>query len=305
MSIASHNEQFADLSNGTRLCYAEHGDREAPAVILIAGLGLQLVYWPASFIQALTTAGFRVICFDNRDAGRSSRSDTPHPTVLQQLLGKAPKDCYGLEHMADDTALLLTQLDITQAHIVGMSMGGMIAQTLSYRHPEKVASLTSIFSTTGNRRVGQPAASTLWRLARAKSPKSDREAVENYCEMMDHIGDKHAPQALLHWQQYATLAWQRNGSRSDTRALHRQIGAIMRSGDRTSALANVKAPTLIIHGDVDHMVHPSGGEATARAIKHARHVVIEGMRHQIDAALSHRLAQHILHHIQTGTSDAA
>ncbi len=87
-----------------------------------------------------------MICFDNRDAGRSSRSDTPHhPTVLQQLLGKAPKDCYGLEHMADDTALLLTQLDITQAHIVGMSMGGMIAQTLSYRHPEKVASLTSIF----------------------------------------------------------------------------------------------------------------------------------------------------------------
>ncbi|WP_414828893.1 alpha/beta fold hydrolase [Alteromonas sp. H39] len=305
MSIASHHEQFAELSNGTTLCYSEHGDKNDPAVILIAGLGLQMVYWPASFIQALTTAGFRVICYDNRDAGRSSRSNTPHPSTLQQLLGKAPKECYGLEHMADDTALLLTRLDIGQAHVVGMSMGGMIAQTLSYRHPEKVASLTSIFSTTGNRRVGQPAASTLWRLARAKSPNTHLEAIDNYCEMMNHIGDKNAPHALLHWQQYAKLAWQRNGSRSDTRALQRQIGAIMRSGDRTQALAKIKAPALIIHGDVDHMVHPSGGEATARAIGHARHIVIEGMRHQIDSALSHRLAQHILDHIQTGASDAA
>ncbi len=305
MSLAAHKEEFAELSNGTRLCYSEHGEKHHPALILIAGLGLQMVYWPAALIHALTTAGFRVICYDNRDAGRSSRSDTPHPTILQQLMGKAPKACYGLEHMADDTALLLTQLDIDKAHVVGMSMGGMIAQTLASRHPSLVASMVSIFSTTGNRRVGQPAASTLWRLARAKAPSTDLEAIENYTAMMKHIGDKHAPDAQLHWQQYARLAWHRNGSRSDARALHRQVGAILRSGDRTAAISKITAPSLIIHGDVDHMVHPSGGEATAKAIPNARHIVVKGMRHQIDAALSKRLAQHIIEHINTGSEHAA
>lgn len=305
MSLAEHHEKFADLRNGTRLCYSEHGDKHAPALVLIAGLGLQMVYWPAPFIHALTAAGFRVICFDNRDAGRSSRSHTPHPSTLQQLLGKAPKGCYGLEHMADDTALLLTKLGVTRAHVVGMSMGGMIAQTLASRHPAIVTSLVSIFSTTGNRKVGQPAASTLWRLARVKAPTSAHEAIENYATMMKHIGDKSAPDAQLHWQQYARLAWQRNGSRADPHALQRQIGAIMRSGDRTEAISKIRAPTLVVHGDVDHMVHPSGGKATAKAIPNARHIVIEGMRHQIDAKHAKRLAQHIIEHIQMDNEHAA
>ena len=204
MSLARHEERFAALPNGINLCYSEHGDTTAPAVVLIVGLGLQLVYWPAALIQRLVDDGLRVICFDNRDVGRSSRCDTPHPSLFQQLRGKAPAGCYGLEQMADDTALLLDHLGIEQAHLAGMSMGGMIAQTLACRHPQRVASLTSIFSTTGQRQVGQPAYSTLWRLARAKAPQTLDEAVANYCAMMRHIGDASAADE---WREYAALAW--------------------------------------------------------------------------------------------------
>ena len=160
MSLAQHHEQYVTLKSGDRFCYAEHGVGNTDTIVLIVGLGLELVYWPNALIERLVASGFRVICFDNRDAGRSVRSDTPHPSLLQQLRGRSPKGAYGLERMAEDTAQLLEALNITSAHIAGMSMGGMIAQTLASMHPEKVISMTSIFSTTGNRRVGQPSYST-------------------------------------------------------------------------------------------------------------------------------------------------
>ena len=302
MSLAQHHEQYVTLKSGDRFCYAEHGVGNTDTIVLIAGLGLQLVYWPHALIERLVTSGFHVICFDNRDAGRSVRSDTPHPSLLQQLRGRSPKGAYGLERMAEDTAQLLEALNITRAHIAGMSMGGMIAQTLASLHPEKVTSMTSIFSTTGNRRVGQPSYSTLWRMARAKAPMNEKDAVKNYQAMMTHIGDVAAKGAVNQWHQYARLAWQRNGCKSDAKAMFRQIGAIMKSGDRTSMLQNVKAPTLVIHGDVDHMVHPSGGVATARAISGAKHQVLRGLRHQIDTVQSHRIADSILAHIHLNTN---
>ncbi|MFZ8198218.1 alpha/beta fold hydrolase [Alteromonas portus] len=297
MSLAQHHEQYVTLKSGDRFCYAEHGVGNTDTIVLIVGLGLQLVYWPNALIERLVASGFRVICFDNRDAGRSVRSDTPHPSLLQQLRGKAPKGAYGLECMADDTAHLLEALNIESAHVAGMSMGGMIAQTLASLHPEKVQSMTSIFSTTGSRKVGQPSYSTLWRLARAKAPLNENGAVRNYKAMMTHIGDITAEDAMNQWHQYARLAWQRNGGKSDAKAMFRQIGAIMKSGDRTSMLQNVKAPTLVLHGDVDHMVHPSGGVATARAIPGAKHQVLRGLRHQIDTIQSYRIADSILAHI--------
>ena len=297
MSLAQHHEQYVTLKSGDRFCYAEHGVGNTDTIVLIVGLGLQLVYWPSALIERLVASGFRVICFDNRDAGRSVRSDTPHPSLLQQLRGRSPKGAYGLERMAEDTAELLEALNITSAHIAGMSMGGMIAQTLASLHPEKVTSMTSIFSTTGSRKVGQPSYSTLWRLARAKAPTSEKDAVKNYQAMMTHIGDVAAKGAVNQWHQYARLAWQRNGGKSDAKAMFRQIGAIMKSGDRTPMLQNVKAPTLVIHGDVDRMVHPSGGVATARAISGAKHQVLRGLRHQIDTVQSHRIADSILAHI--------
>lgn len=301
MSLAHHQEQFITLKGGDTFCYAEHGASDAPALLLIAGLGLQLVYWPKALIDRLVDSGLRVICFDNRDAGRSVRSTTPHPSLLQQLLGKAPAGAYGLETMADDTAQLLEGLGIAQAHIVGMSMGGMIAQVLAYRHPERVSSMVSIFSTTGNRKVGQPAPSTLWRMARAKAPANEIEAVSNYEGMMTHIGDHRAEGATEQWREYARLAWQRNGAKADPKAMFRQIGAIMKSGDRTQGLRKISAPALVIHGDVDHMVHPSGGRATADAIPNAKHQVLQGLRHQIDTIQSHRIADSIIGHIHLHT----
>lgn len=297
MSLAQHNEQFVTLNNGDTFCYAEHGGESSETIVLIVGLGLQLVYWPKALIERLVASGFRVICFDNRDSGKSVRSNTPYPSLLQQLRGKAPKGAYGLERMAEDTAQLLEALNIESAHVAGMSMGGMIAQTLTSLYPGKVQSMTSIFSTTGSRKVGQPSYSTLWRLARAKAPANENDAVKNYKAMMTHIGDAAAEGAINQWHQYARLAWQRNGGKSDAKAMFRQIGAIMKSGDRTSMLRNVKAPTLVIHGDVDHMVHPSGGAATAKAISGAKHQVLRGLRHQIDTVQSHRIADSIIAHI--------
>ena len=185
--------------------------------------------------------------------------------------------------------------------VIGHSMGGMIAQTLASTYPEVVDSMTSIFSTTGSRKVGQPSYSTLWRIARAKAPNSESDAIINYRAMMTHIGDINAEGAISQWQQYAKLAWHRNGSKSDSKAVFRQIGAIMKSGDRTRLLNKVSAPTLVIHGDVDRMVHPSGGVATANAISGAKHQVLRGLRHQIDTIQSHRIADSILGHIKLHT----
>lgn len=292
-----YEEQFAALPNGIRICFSSHGDGAAPPVLLIAGLGLQMVSWPAALIERLVEGGLRVICFDNRDAGRSSRSATPHPSSWDQLRGRAPTGSYGIEEMANDTALLLEHLQLDRVHLVGMSMGGMIAQTLASQRPQVVASLVSIFSTTGHRKVGQPAFSTKFRMARARAPRNLKEAVESYRQTMMHIGDPTAPGSEEEWRSYSTLAWMRNGERADSRALLRQMGAIFKSGDRTEQLKRIQAPSLIIHGDIDRIVHPSGGAASAKAIPNARHEVIRGMRHQIDTYRSEHLASLILNHV--------
>lgn len=294
--LANHREEFVTLPNDIQLCYSSLGDPANPTIVLIAGLGLQMVYWPAALIDRLVDNGFHVLCFDNRDAGRSSRANTPHPDKFQQIMRKAPEGAYCLTNMAEDTALLLSHLNIESAHIVGMSMGGMIAQTLAIHHPEKVASLTSIFSTTGKRNVGQPSLSTIWRIMRAKAPRSEQDAVNNYSDMMRHIGDSSRPNAAESWRLYSSLAWLRNGEKADPKAVFRQIGAIIKSGNRTRKLNNVDVPSLVIHGDKDPMVHPSGGKATADAIPNATYHVLEGMRHQIDDHQSHRLARLILKH---------
>ena len=294
--LVNHQEQFVTLPNDVQLCYSTHGDPAHQTIVLIAGLGLQMVYWPAALVDRLVADGFHVVCFDNRDAGRSSRATTPHPDKFQQIMRKALEGAYCLTNMAEDTALLLEHLNVKQAHIVGMSMGGMIAQTLAIHHPDKVASLTSIFSTTGKRNVGQPSLSTIWRIMRAKAPRTEQDAVNNYSDMMRHIGDPTRPNAQDAWRKYSSLAWVRNGQKADPKAVFRQIGAIIKSGNRTRNLNQLTIPSLVIHGDKDPMVHPSGGKATAEAIPNATYHVLEGMRHQIDEHQSHRLAQLILTH---------
>lgn len=291
-------DRFCEIRPGESLCYRRYGPEGGESVLLIAGLGLQLHAWPLPLITALTGAGFGVVCFDNRDAGRSFRAATPTPAKTALLLRRLPAGLYRLEDMAEDAALLIARLGLGAVHAVGMSMGGMIAQSLAARHPERVASLTSIFSTTGHPRRGQPALSTLLRLALAPAPRDEAEAVADFRRLMRHIGDPRVPGIEALWRTYAETAWRRGGGAADRAGFLRQTGAILASGDRTPALRTIRAPTLVIHGDRDRMVHPSGGAATAAAIPGAWRVVIPGMRHQFDPPTLPLLARLLLGHLR-------
>lgn len=167
-------DRFCELPGKRSLCYRSHGPETAPAVILIVGLGLQLIYWPEALIAGLVERGLRVITLDNRDSGRSFFTEVTPPTTLQQFFRK-PTAGYDLGDMADDVIGLMDGLRLGAAHVVGMSMGGMIAQTLAARYPQRVMSLASIFSTTGSLRVGQPAFKTILQLLR-RPPGTSRRA---------------------------------------------------------------------------------------------------------------------------------
>jgi pimeloyl-ACP methyl ester carboxylesterase len=171
---ASGVEEIVDVGHGMTICCRDEGDPTGPPVLLIAGLGQQLNVWPAELLDDLRDRGLRVIRFDNRDVGRSGRGGCPAPTPTQMLLRRFRPDQYNLGAMAADTLGLLDALGVERAHLVGMSMGGMIAQTVTAREPSRVLSLTSIMSTTGARRVGRPALSTWARMARP--PAKRREA---------------------------------------------------------------------------------------------------------------------------------
>jgi pimeloyl-ACP methyl ester carboxylesterase len=238
-------------------------------------------------------AGYRVLLPDNRDVGRSFRVEGKPPGKWQQFRGQVPDAPYALEDMAQDTAQWLAQLGIGLAHVIGMSMGGMIAQCLAAQEADKIRSLTSIFSTTGARRVGQPALSTLLRMARPAA-RDLPSAQRRHVAMMRHIGDASVPGIEQHWQGYTEEAWARNGHDANAGGVGRQIGAIFRSGDRSALLARIQSETLVIHGAQDRMVHPSGGLATARAIPSAQFLSVPRLRHQLDEARTPELIEPIL-----------
>jgi pimeloyl-ACP methyl ester carboxylesterase len=286
-ATAQDADRFVDLPAGPRLCHRVDGPDDGTPLLLVAGLGLDLTSWPQRMVDGFVARGFRVVRFDNRDAGRSSRIDAPPPGRVRQLLARPRPDAYDLADMAADTVGLLDALDIGQVHLLGMSMGGMIAQTVAARHPARVLSLTSVFSTTGHRRVGQPARSTLLRLAKAPA-RTVEESVERHLAMLGHIGSSVFPPDEEVERAWATAVWDRGGARSGA-PVARQIGAIQASGDRTPDLARITAPTLVVHGDRDLMVHPTGGRATAAAIPGARHVEVAGMAHHLAPGVVDRL----------------
>ncbi|MCM1959081.1 alpha/beta hydrolase [Acinetobacter modestus] len=304
MTISERNilldgdDQYCFLPEGVTLCYRIYGNADAIPLVLIAGLGLQLSYWPPKLVQGLVNEGFRVIIFDNRDSGCSSRSVCPVPSLWRQILWVPSPKSYGIEAMADDLSFLLNQLGITQAHLVGMSMGGMIAQTFAIRHPKMTASLTSIFSTTGSRQVGQPAISSILMMMRPPAASRD-QAISQYRQMARHIGPTRFnlnPEAV---EAYAANAWDRCGGTNASEGVARQLGAIIQSGDRTSQLSRIDAPTLVIHGDQDLMVNTSGGYATAAAIRQAKLKIIPGMGHFIGEGVTPELLDLILDHAIT------
>ncbi|MCP2281001.1 alpha/beta fold hydrolase [Nocardia amikacinitolerans] len=295
-------DQTCDAGRGITLCFRTYGDPADEPLMLVAGLGLDLTAWPVGIVDGLTRNGFHVVAFDNRDAGASTRMATPPPGLLRQLCARPRPDAYDLGDMAADTLALLDHLEIGRVHLVGMSMGGMIAQTLAARYPHRVRSLTSIFSTTGDRHVGQPARSTLLRLLRPPVRTVER-SVARYVSMLDHIASATYPYDRAREEAWATELWYRSGvgaSGQHQESTARQISAIQKSGDRTDEVRTIAAPTLVVHGDRDLMVHPSGGEATAATINGARHVVIAGMGHHLPPGLDQRLVELITDHAKSG-----
>lgn len=288
-------EEIVDAGHGMEICYRDEGDPGAPPVLLIAGLGQQLNVWPTELLDDLRGRGLRVIRFDNRDVGRSGRASCPSPTPVQMLVRRFRADQYNLGAMAADTLGLLDALDIGRVHLVGMSMGGMIAQTVAAREPTRTASLTSIMSTTGARRVGRPAPSTWMRMARPPA-KSREAAADGVVAMMRHIGSRGFPFEEAAVRETALEAWDRGGG-SGAEGITRQMAAIFRSGDRSREVARIEAPTLVIHGDRDPMIAPSGGRATAAAIPGARLQTFPGMGHDLPRGVCARLGEEIAEHV--------
>jgi pimeloyl-ACP methyl ester carboxylesterase len=291
---AIDEERLLDAGDGITLCAQRFGDPAAPPLLLISGLGQQLIAWPTALCEQLAERGLQVIRFDNRDVGRSTRASVPPPKPQQLLTRRFAPGQYTLADMARDTAGLLDALELDNVHVAGRSMGGMIGQTLAARHPRRVRTLTSIMSTTGARRVGRPALST-WRLMLGKPSKERAESVERAVVLWRHIGSHGYPFDEAEVRALAGLAFDRG---HDPAGVARQLAAIIKSGDRTRELRSIGVPTLVVHGDRDRMVAPTGGGATAAAIPGARQVTIAGMGHDLPAGAWPRLVELIAGHTE-------
>lgn len=291
-------DSFCQTSPAIRLRYRALGDATGRPIVFVAGLGLDLTAWPPALLDGVVRAGHRVVLVDNRDAGQSTKIATAPPSRLRMVLRRPRRHDYHLGDMADDVVGLLDHLSIERADVVGMSMGGMIGQIIAARHASRVRSLVSIFSTTGSLRVGQPALSTMVRLA-APPSRSAAAYADTYLRLLGHIASSEFPVDRDFEHAWALRNWEQQAGRPSA-SVARQIAAVYRAGDRTSELRGVVAPTLVIHGDRDRMVHPSGGRATAAAIANARHVVVKGMRHHLAPSLAARLTELIADHTSRG-----
>jgi pimeloyl-ACP methyl ester carboxylesterase len=264
-------------ANGIELAYETIGDPSNPPLLLVMGLGTQLIHWDLELCELFAERGFYVIRFDNRDAGRSTYVDAPVPNIRRAMAGLKIDAPYLLDDMADDAFGLLDHLGIEAAHVAGASMGGMIAQTMAIRRPERVLSLTSIMSTTGERRAGRPKM-RVWGVLLRRAPRDKEAAVEYFVRVFRMIGSKGFPADEDRIRAHAAEAYDRGHSPAGT---GRQLAAIMASGDRTARLRGLQVPTLVFHGRDDPLVPFRGGRATADAIPGARLIAIPGMGHDL------------------------
>jgi pimeloyl-ACP methyl ester carboxylesterase len=273
-------EQFCDVGRGITLCYETFGDADDPTALLIMGLGTQMVAWHEDFCRQLAARGLHVVRFDNRDIGRSTHVAGRPPSIPQLLLRSSRAARYSLADMAEDAARLLDELELAPAHVIGASMGGMIAQTLAARRPQSVRSLTSIMSNTGSLRSGQPSLG-IYSIFLRRAPRQREAFVEHMVRVFEAIGSPGLPRDADEIRALAATSYDRD---HDPAGPGRQLAAIMASGDRTGELRGITAPTLVIHGGADRLVAPSGGRATARAIARSRLMLIPGMGHDLPRA---------------------
>lgn len=286
-------------SNGITLEFESLGDPTAPAVLLVMGLGMQMIAWPDPFCDRLVAAGFRVVRFDNRDSGLSSKlGQLGIPRIgrsmLRAFMGLPVRSPYGLDDMARDTVGLLDALGVLSAHVVGASMGGMISQLVAANHPERVLSLTSIMSTTGARHLRQPTMRVRRELLRRPAdPTSVDSIVENYVHLYGVIASPGYPTP----PDELRARIRRGVERSYYPAgFLRQLSAILASGDRSAVLGRITCPTLVIHGKADPLVPVDGGIDTARNIRDAKLLLLDGFGHDFPAQLHERIAGEIAAH---------
>jgi pimeloyl-ACP methyl ester carboxylesterase len=264
-------------SNGITIEYHERGEGEP--LLLVMGLGGQLIDWPEGFVDELVAHDFRVISFDNRDSGLSTEFDGPPPTRAQLaeaiVLRRPLSSQYRLGDMAGDGIGVLDSLGVVSAHVVGMSMGGMIAQQIAIDFPERVRSLSSIMSTTGNPRVGRPKIRLIRKAMRRTQPTMDNAIELSLATFRDVCGP------TFDAEEFRLLAEKSIARSFRPDGTSRQLAAIIASPDRTEALGRLQVPTLVVHGMLDPLVQPSGGLATARAVPGAKLVMYNDMAHDL------------------------
>lgn len=278
-------EQFSSV-NGIEVCWSSFGSAKNPTIVLIAGMGTQMTGWDDEFCSQLAERGFRVIRYDNRDIGRSSRMDhlgLPDVTrAMTRAWLRLPVSApYLLDDMALDLVGLMDSLDIRSAHLVGASMGGTIAQTMAIRHPERVRSMTSIMSTTGDPDLPQPASSIVAAVMRP-APATLDGYTDHYVENWKKLRAGMFPEEEARDRTRAALNHARGLNPAGSA---RHMLAILASGSRRAALRSVSVPTLVIHGDIDPLVPLAAGIDTANNIRDAELLVLKGMGHAMPMPL--------------------
>jgi len=284
-------ELFAPVGRGIELCYQTFGDPDGDPLLLVMGLGGPMTWWDPELCQALARAGFYVVRYDNRDTGRSTvlEGRVARSTLVRAFAGTRVRTPYRISDLADDACGLLDHLGLDSAHVVGVSMGGMIVQTMAINHPRRVRSLTSIMSTTGKRTVGWQHPSLLPGLLAGRRP--GREAyIRASTEFWYLIGSPSYPQPRELVERRAGETFDRGVSAS---GVLRQMLAVLTQPNRSVRLHSVRVPALVVHGLADKMVHPSGGRATAAAVPGAELLLIDGMGHDLPPELFETLVNAI------------
>ncbi|MEM7666457.1 MAG: alpha/beta fold hydrolase [Pseudomonadota bacterium] len=288
-------------ANGMELFYEDHGDPGHEPILLIMGLGAQLTLWPDEFVAALVDHGHRVIRYDNRDIGLSQKMEGARAPgvawqVIRQKIGWPAKVPYTLSDMADDGAGLLDALGIDRAHVVGASMGGMIAQLMAVNHSDRLLSLTSIFSTTGNPKLPQADKQAIEALT-APIPSMEEDALlEHGLNVRRSIGSPGYPSSPDRLRETVLQSVRRSVYPP---GLPRQLAAIIADGDRRERLKQVSVPTLVLHGEDDPLVKVEGGRDTAAHIPGARLVTIPGWGHDLPVELIDQIAGEVAAHAKS------
>ncbi|MGJ4929535.1 alpha/beta fold hydrolase [Bradyrhizobium sp. HKCCYLS2038] len=306
MTTDVHQPQHLVRANGIDICYETFGDPAAPPLLLIMGLGAQMIIWDDEFCQMLAARGFRVIRFDNRDIGQSGKLHggkrlTPFELIKLRLFNIPVAAPYKLSDMAKDTIGLMDALDIKSAHLVGASMGGMIAQEIAITYPQRVRSLTSIMSTTGNPRLPPPKREVAMLLM-APPPNTKDEYIRRFQTTWKTLRVGSFPQDEARDVALAERCFARG---LNPAGVGRQLRAILASGSRKPRLHLVTAPTLVIHGTVDPLVLPAAGKDTAESIPNAKLLMIEGMGHAIPIPTWPQIIGAIADHAHGANAQAA